>query len=276
METGAIKIPNLVIRLLSTLFLVPLALSMIWFGGWIFSAFVILGGLLVLHEWHSITGTGKTSLLAGGLVLVIASILCATGYVVFSLLLLLVGAGLLVLTSLAKRDSNGAWGGAGVFYVTLPVIALILLRSDAQSGFFAVTYVMIVVWVTDSAAYGAGRGIGGAKLWPAVSPNKTWAGLLGGGFGAACAGAAMGLLIPGSNPMYLAILGAVLALISQGGDLAESAIKRHFMVKDSGSILPGHGGIFDRVDGLISAAVFAALIGCWQGGFMQAATGLLF
>ncbi|MBZ0216585.1 MAG: phosphatidate cytidylyltransferase, partial [Fimbriimonadaceae bacterium] len=160
MEIGSVKIPNLAVRLISTLVLVPLALAMIWYGGWPFNIFVMAGGLLVLYEWHSITRTGGLNLVVAGASLIFSAILCALGQVVLSCLVITAMSVILVLGSLIGKFPGSFWSGLGAFYVTLPVLALILLRSDMQSGLAAVAYVMIVVWVTDSAAYGAGRAIG--------------------------------------------------------------------------------------------------------------------
>ncbi len=114
--------------------------------------------------------------------------------------------------------------------------------------------------VTDIAAYTSGRTIGGPKLWPSVSPNKTWSGLIGGVAAAALAGALFSWALGTGSPRWLAILGFVLGVVAQGGDLAESALKRHFGIKDSSDLIPGHGGVMDRMDGIVTASVAAAVI----------------
>jgi phosphatidate cytidylyltransferase len=156
------------------------------------------------------------------------------------------------------------WMAAGAVYIGLPVFAILWLRSQDRE---TALWLMAAVWATDSAAYGAGRIIGGWKLLPSVSPNKTWAGLVGGAAGAAIVGAAMaagfGL---GVAPWLLASMSALLALVAQGGDLFESAIKRRFGVKDAGRLIPGHGGLLDRIDGLLAAAPAAAVLCLAFGG----------
>ena len=159
-------------------------------------------------------------------------------------------------------------------YATAALIAAVWLRHDPEYGFAAVLFVLLIVWATDSGGYFAGRGIGGPKLWPRVSPNKTWAGAAGSVFAAlAVAG---GFVAAGSgSALRLLVIAIVLSVASQLGDLFESAVKRRFGVKDSGSIIPGHGGLLDRLDGFVAAVVVAAAIGIWRGGSDGAARGLM-
>ncbi len=149
---------------------------------------------------------------------------------------------------------------AGTAYILLPCTALVWMRLSAENGFAVVVWVLVVVWATDIAAYLVGRTWGGARLAPVISPNKTWSGLIGGVIAAAASSILLGDVLDLSPPLFLlALAGIGLALIAQGGDLLESAIKRHYGVKDSGWLIPGHGGILDRVDGLLTAAPVAAL-----------------
>jgi phosphatidate cytidylyltransferase len=148
----------------------------------------------------------------------------------------------------------------GVLYASLPAIALIWLRDDGRWGFWAVLFVVLAVVATDIGAYFAGRLVGGPKLAPKLSPNKTWSGLLGGmGAAAAVAFVFASVALAGANGSRLAVVGAVLALVAQAGDIGESALKRAFGVKDTSTLLGAHGGVMDRVDGLIAAAVVAGL-----------------
>jgi phosphatidate cytidylyltransferase len=156
------------------------------------------------------------------------------------------------------------WLLLGVLYVSLPCLALLWIR-DLPGGLETLLWVLALVWATDTAAYVAGRGIGGPRLAPRISPNKTWAGLAGGVLGAALVGLAAVLLRgapPDAGPVgdawLLVALSGILALVEQAGDLAESAVKRHFGVKDSGNLIPGHGGVLDRVDGLIAVSLAVA------------------
>ena len=144
------------------------------------------------------------------------------------------------------------WTSAGLVYVGLPAAALLWLRGQDRETAF---WVLLVVWATDIAAYAVGRAIGGWRLLPKVSPNKTWAGAIGGIVAAALAGwiVAAGFALS-VDPILVAGLSALLALAAQGGDLFESAVKRHFGAKDAGKLIPGHGGLLDRIDGLMAAA----------------------
>jgi phosphatidate cytidylyltransferase len=141
----------------------------------------------------------------------------------------------------------------------------VLVRLDRVEGFVALTLILLVVWVTDIGGYFAGRNVGGPKLWPRVSPNKTWAGAIGGFVGSLMVATIFAAFGFGKVwPMLL--VGAALSIASQLGDLFESAVKRHFGVKDSSHIIPGHGGLMDRLDGFIAAIVLAAIFGLLRGG----------
>jgi phosphatidate cytidylyltransferase len=151
------------------------------------------------------------------------------------------------------------WAALGVVYLGVAGVAAIWLRSQPEQGFAIVLWLLGVVWATDSGAYIAGRRIGGAKLAPRISPNKTWAGLGGGMLAAALVGAVTAALIGGSALTLFAV-SAALAVVEQIGDLAESALKRRFGVKDSGTIIPGHGGMLDRLDGMLAVLPAVAAI----------------
>jgi phosphatidate cytidylyltransferase len=166
------------------------------------------------------------------------------------------------------------WIGLGVVYALAAFAASIVVRLDPVWGFSALMFILLVVWMTDIGGYFAGRGIGGPKLWPRVSPKKTWAGAIGGFVLslAVAAGFAMnglGSLLP------LLMIATVLTVLSQLGDLFESAVKRKFGVKDSGQIIPGHGGLLDRLDGYVFAVVAAAVIGLLRGGADGVGRGLM-
>ena len=154
------------------------------------------------------------------------------------------------------------------------LIASIVVRRDPEFGFVALMFVLLIVWVTDIGGYFAGRGIGGPKLWPRVSPKKTWAGAIGGLVLGLVVAAGFALLGFGKM-LPLLLLGAVLAIVSQFGDLFESAVKRRFDIKDSSHIIPGHGGLLDRLDGFVAAIVFAALIGYMRGGLDGVGRGFM-
>ena len=151
-------------------------------------------------------------------------------------------------------------GWCAVIYIGVALMAIVWLRG--QSNGLAITlWLCVTIWATDSFAQIVGKSVGGAKLAPITSPNKTWSGLLGGMAGAAMVGLAAGIILgrSASDLAILAALGVMVAVIGQLGDLLESAFKRHFDVKDSSNLIPGHGGVLDRVDGLASAAILVAL-----------------
>ncbi|MFN7177641.1 MAG: phosphatidate cytidylyltransferase, partial [Thermaurantiacus sp.] len=178
-----------------------------------------------------------------------------------ALLLLFIGAGVLLLVAVSFGPRGRLSLVAGLLYAGLAGIALIWMRG-LELGFQLILWTMALVWATDILAYFAGRAIGGPKLAPRISPKKTWAGLGGGVLAAAAASALIGLAFGWSAPIALLLLaGALLAIVAQGGDLFESWLKRRQGVKDSGRILPGHGGVMDRVDGLVPVALVVAL---WQ------------
>ena len=157
------------------------------------------------------------------------------------------------------------WSAAGVYYAGFPAVALIWIRGDQAYGWLAILYLFIIVWTTDSAAYLFGRWIGGPKLAPRISPKKTWSGLIGGALSAGLAGLLFALAVEGASSLHLALLAIVLAVIAQLGDLGKSAIKRIFGMKDTSGLIPGHGGVLDRIDGLLFAAFAAGLL-AWSLG----------
>ena len=167
------------------------------------------------------------------------------------------------------------WIIVGAAYAVLLLIAPVLLRHDQSYGMAALLILFAIVWTTDIAGYFAGRAIGGPKLAPALSPKKTWSGAIAGLIGAGIVIAVSAPYITGAQIVPLVVLAVVLSIASQAGDLAESALKRRFNVKDASQIIPGHGGVMDRLDGFWAAVVCAAIIGLARGGFSEPARGLL-
>lgn len=170
--------------------------------------------------------------------------------------LMILGAGAVLAWLLTGRRAMGA----GVLYVGLACVALVWLRGDGAAGRANVLFLVVVVWASDIGAYAAGRMLGGPKLAPAVSPSKTWSGAIGGLLAAMLVGEIAGHWLAASSPGRPALLAGLLGMAAQGGDLLESAIKRQFGVKDSGTLIPGHGGLLDRLDGLLTAAPAAAIV----------------
>jgi len=167
------------------------------------------------------------------------------------------------------------WLVGGVLYAGVFFVSLLVLRDDPRLGFVVLVWLFAMIWSADIAAYFCGRTIGGAKLWPAVSPNKTWAGAIGGAIGGIVAGTIVILAAGLSLHPALLLVMLVIVTAAQLGDLMESAIKRRFGVKDSGRLIPGHGGLMDRCDSLITAAAVAVLLGLARVGTNAPAQGLL-
>jgi phosphatidate cytidylyltransferase len=167
------------------------------------------------------------------------------------------------------------WSIIGVPYIGLSALALMILRGDPQFGLIAVYWLLFVVWGADTLAYFAGRLIGGPKLLPKISPKKTWAGLIGAIVGGVLCSALFATVAGLDTLLWFCGIGAILAIVEQAGDFFESALKRSVGVKDSSALIPGHGGMLDRVDGLVAAAAVAALIGCIRAGISAAGKGIL-
>ena len=250
---------NLQQRITSGLVLAAMALAVVYAGTTPFALLVLAGSAVMSWEWCRLVRGASTDsgvVLHAGAVAV-AITLTAGGYPAFAFCALLIGAACVVAMTTSKRASLSAMG---VLYVGLPAMALVWLRSDHTYGFAAIVFLFLIVWSTDTMAFVAGRSIGGPKLWPAVSPNKTWAGFIGGVGSSAILSALFAFLVTGATSWKLGVIGLGLGVVAQAGDLAESALKRQFNVKDASHLIPGHGGLMDRLDGFVAVATAAALL----------------
>ena len=236
--------------------LIALALGDLWLGGWWFAALVAVGGLLIFTEWAVMHAIPRGWRLMGLTVLGAGCLVVESGYLQLSVAGLLAAALALGLLAKLAKVGEARWMAGGLLYAGLPAIALIWLREQPQ-GFGLVLWVLTLVWATDIFAYGAGRAIGGPKIAPKISPKKTWAGLVGGVVGAMLIGGGVADWAGFPAPLFATLSGG-LAVVAQAGDFFESWVKRRVGVKDSGTLLPGHGGIMDRVDGLVPVAVIVA------------------
>jgi phosphatidate cytidylyltransferase len=265
---------ELVLRVLSALVLVPFAIATAYVGGWPSQVFWGAAALVVLWEWTSlVTGADRRSvLLAGAVSVVLAVTLVASGYRLAAVIVLAMG---MLATAALARAEGRIWVAAGVPYAGSLGVAPIVLRSDGEAGFLAMIFLFAIVWATDIVAYFVGRAIGGPKLMPQVSPKKTWSGALGGTVAAVLAALAMAKAAALTGWFAIAMLAIILSVVAQGGDLFESFLKRRFGAKDSSHLIPGHGGLMDRLDGFVTASVVAALIGLARGGFDAPGHGLL-
>lgn len=255
-------------RILWALILAPPVLAAVHFGPPYSDLLVALAIAIMLWEWAHVSNQGRLdtagySAIAVGLGAVGLS---ALGTYDLAAWLLAVGTmAVLVLTMRGPRQRS-LWLAAGVCYLGVACLSLQWLRQDSEAGRNLVYWLLALVWATDTAAYFAGRTIGGPKLAPAISPNKTWSGLLGGMLGAALAGFLAALLLDLYAPLPLAFASAALAVVAQAGDLLESGFKRSHGVKDSSSLIPGHGGLLDRVDGILSVVIIVAGLFWVRGG----------
>ncbi len=242
----------------STLILLPVALLLMWLGGkpWMIACALVGLGLAV--EWLQLCGlsprNGRGALLAALFVLLWAPLMLGFASPPW-ILFVFVASVVLILVR--------PWLGTGFAYAGLSILALIQLRSG-EDGFANLLFLLPVVWASDIGAYVVGRGLGGPKLAPSISPGKTWSGSAGGAVTASLVGATIAGGIAG-HPSQAGLIALVLAVVSQAGDLAESAAKRHFGVKDSGTMIPGHGGLWDRLDGVMAASFVAVVLAMIAG-----------
>lgn len=248
------------LRVASAVTLAAAALALTWAGPWPFAGLIALVGAVVVWEWGTVLRKagldGAFCTGAGGLGL--AALLAGAGHPLQGLAVIVAAAGASAL--LETQHKRGA-AALGVLYAGVPSVALIWLRSSGSHGLEAVLFVLLAVWATDTGAFITGRSLGGPKLLPKVSPKKTWSGLAGGVAAAATISWLCATASGSQTPARVVAIGACLAVVSQIGDFLESAIKRSHGVKDASRLIPGHGGFMDRVDGLVLAAVVAALLG---------------
>ncbi len=258
---------ELVLRVMSSLVILPPIALLFWLGELYFLALVALLAAAMAWEWCNLVSPDSSSTIRRltGLTAAVLVGMAAYSFQQPEALLLL---GVLPLVyAAAVRVLTGAWILKllpGLLIAFCPAFAIYWIREMPGLGLETALWLAFSVVVTDVAAYAAGRTIGGPKIWPRVSPNKTWAGLIGGMAGSGCFGALLALHI-GQAPWLIVLAGAVIAIVAQAGDFAESALKRYFDVKDSGRLIPGHGGILDRVDGQVTVLPLAAALMLFSG-----------
>lgn len=268
------RLSELALRVLSALALVPLAIGAAYVGGWAFALFWTIAALGVLWEWMSLVAAAeRSSVLATAAVsIALAVSLVVVGYPIAAVIVLLLA--MLAVAALAHAERR-TWVALGMPYAGLLGAMPTVLRCEEQNGFLAILFVFAVVWTTDIVAYFVGRAVGGPKLMPQVSPKKTWSGALGGVAGAVLVAIVFARAAGLPGVVAVALLAILLSVIAQAGDLFESFLKRKFGAKDSGHLIPGHGGLMDRLDGFVTAVTVAALIGLVRGGFEAPGRGLL-
>jgi phosphatidate cytidylyltransferase len=257
---------DLLPRFASAIVLGAIAVVGAWLGGMATAILVAAAAALVHLEWTGITEGSQRASPVNTAVIAAVMLIAGVGYVGIAGAVALVAAGVAIAT--------GPWRAAGVAYASVFGLSLLILRA-ADDGLAAIAFLFAAVWATDIGAYFTGRAIGGPKLWPAVSPKKTWAGAIGGVVSAILAGLATAAVANVPLVPILVVVIVALSIAGQCGDLFESFVKRRFGAKDAGTIIPGHGGMMDRVDGLVFAGAVAVSLGFLQSGGSEIARGLI-
>ena len=251
------------LRILSGLVLAAVALVATWLGGTLFALLWLAAALAIAYEWNAMTRTAPRRSLT------VASWLGLAGLAIalpagagLPVVLAILGSVVVALVLLARDARSRLWSLAGFGYAALVALVPPAARADPALGPAIILWMFACVWTTDVTAYFVGRRFGGPKLWPSVSPKKTWSGFAGGLLGAMAACMLVAALASEASRTTLgaiAVASAVASVASQFGDLAESALKRRFGVKDSGQLIPGHGGVMDRLDGFVAVALLVGL-----------------
>lgn len=261
-------------RIGSIIILMPIMVWIIWMGGAVYNFVAIIAAMRLCYEWFRILGYNHhPSIYIGIFIVAIICLMASLGH--YEKTIWICFSFLVVSAVCMMFRLKMALAFCGLFYACATGIALIILRADPEYGFIGILFICAVVWSTDISAYCIGKVVGGAKLCPKISPKKTWSGSLGGLVGGIAAGTIIAVFIGGDNSMLTMLIAGLLSLMTQFGDLLESLLKRTFDVKDSGNLIPGHGGLLDRLDGFGVSITIAALIGIIHAGTHFVATGLL-
>ncbi|MGH6835970.1 MAG: phosphatidate cytidylyltransferase [Methylocella sp.] len=264
--SGRHRLADLLPRVLSAIVLMAAAVVSVWRGGLVFDLIWLGAALAVGCEWQNLIAAPNPRLrfFLVALGLVVSAYFAGKAWF-GAACAILGGCGLAL--ALAAGRGRRIWAFAGIVYAGLLLVSAAALDGSAEYGARSIVWLFATVWGTDIFAYFGGRLIGGAKLWPKISPSKTWSGTLTGVLAGALLGAVTGAYGLGDpwRALPLFALGLAAGAVSQGGDIFESWVKRYFGVKDSSRLIPGHGGFMDRLDGFIAAAAFAAFFGSARG-----------
>jgi phosphatidate cytidylyltransferase len=249
-------------RTVSALALAPLPVAAIWFGSPWLPMMTAAAAAVMAWEWARLSRYGRFgrvgTVLLGAVLAPVAT--AAAGLPRAAVGVALLGAGAVFSASRRRQDSAPLWTAFGALWVSLPCVAFLWLERADPTGRTTLLWILAIVWATDIGAYAVGRALGGPRLAPRWSPRKTWAGLAGGTASAALAGWATAAFCGISPRLPLVVLSSALAIVEQFGDLAESLAKRRFGVKDSSGLIPGHGGLLDRLDGMLAVVPTVALL----------------
>jgi phosphatidate cytidylyltransferase len=267
---------DLTLRIASAVVLVPVALAFAYVGGWLFFILCTFCAGGILWEWARLVTAGSDfRILAPGWAALLAALaLTGADRPGFAVIAVVVGALFAGMAEATRSLARQGWAVGGVIYAGAAFLGPALLRRDGELGLPAFLFLAVTVWMTDIVAYMVGRSVGGPLLWPQVSPKKTWSGAFGGLAGGVVGGTLVAYA-SGVGGSGVALVAFALSALSQAGDLFESAVKRHFGAKDTGRLIPGHGGLMDRLDSFVVAALAAVLIGVLHQGTHAPARGLL-
>ena len=281
-KAGGDAANNVMLRIASAAVLAPIAIGFAYIGGWLFLALCAAAAARILWEWTRLVADhpDRRVLLPGFAALIAAFFLTGFDEPAAAATTIVIGAALaggtlIVLPRWFPARNTVGWAVGGILYAGIAFLGPAVLRRDPTLGFTAVLFVALTVWATDICAYAAGRAIGGPLLWPEISPHKTWAGAIGGVLGGVAAGTMVAYASGVGMLAAIGVIALLLSLLTQVGDLFESAVKRRFGAKDASYLIPGHGGLMDRLDGFLVAGCAGLLIGLIRAGIAAPAQGLL-
>lgn len=261
-------------RFASAIVLIILTATALYIGGYFFAAVVGAVFAGAYREWETMIYRARPSPV--GLLLIGLVALSGLVYPLLGPLGTVAVIAIACLVAIVMRGEGMVWRLLGLVTYGAIIVAALAMRGETMTGVWAGVYLGTVVWMTDSAAFFTGRQIGGEKLAPAISPSKTWSGALGGLALGTGAGLVVWIVVTDSPWWIGLVLSATISVLGQLGDLTESAIKRHFRIKDSGDIIPGHGGLMDRLDSLTFGVLLVLLVGALHAGYPNVAEGLLY
>lgn len=250
-------------RILSALVMSPIAVAAVWFGTPYFDLLLFVFSAGMMWEWGRMCSPKNATAISivASVALGVAIMMHLTGQPEFLVMPLAIS----VVIAAARSGRNWLLAGFGVLYISVAALAALWLRAQEGDGLLIIMWLFFLVWATDTGGYAFGKTIGGPKLAPRFSPKKTWAGLIGGMACAALIGGLVTYFSAGAINWLIVLVSMILAVVAQIGDLGESALKRHFKVKDSSNLIPGHGGLLDRADGMLSVFPVAFVIICFAG-----------